>query len=143
MDTPKDNRRATCVRSARVTVPARDGPFANGKPVHRTWHFSSPRWTSVTDLMTFVIAIENALRCQLSRRIDASHAKRPRCSPAASAWALTRRVAAFEPAAPTLNIYTGATLPPGPGSNSLGPLLGALQTRQPNPLHRIPKTPEL
>lgn len=59
---------------------AADGHYANGKPVHRGWHVyptmaAAGLWTTATDLATFVIAIQNALRGKGEPPIDATVAR--------------------------------------------------------------------
>ena len=59
---------------------AANGYYPDGKPVHRGWHVyptmaAAGLWTTATDLATFVVAIQNALRGQPSGPIDASIAR--------------------------------------------------------------------
>ena len=56
---------------------AANGYYADGKPVHRGWHVyptmaAAGLWTTATDLATFVVAMQNALRGRPSGPIDAS-----------------------------------------------------------------------
>jgi CubicO group peptidase (beta-lactamase class C family) len=59
---------------------AANGYYPDGKPVHGGWHVyptmaAAGLWTTATDLATFVVAIQNALRGQPSGPIDTSIAR--------------------------------------------------------------------
>ena len=59
---------------------AADGYYSDGSPVHRGWHVyptmaAAGLWTTPTDLATFIIAIQNALRGQGKPPIDATVAR--------------------------------------------------------------------
>ena len=59
---------------------AANGYYADGKPVHRGWHVyptmaAAGLWTTASDLATFVIAIQKALRGQGKSPIDTTVAR--------------------------------------------------------------------
>jgi CubicO group peptidase (beta-lactamase class C family) len=59
---------------------AADGYYSDGRPVHRGWHVyptmaAAGLWTTPSDLATFVIAIQNALRGRGKVPIDSSVAR--------------------------------------------------------------------
>jgi CubicO group peptidase (beta-lactamase class C family) len=59
---------------------AAGGYYSDGKPVHRGWHVyptmaAAGLWMTATDLATFVIAIQNALRGQGKPPMDATVAR--------------------------------------------------------------------
>ncbi|MBV9103994.1 MAG: beta-lactamase family protein [Candidatus Eremiobacteraeota bacterium] len=65
---------------AALWLRAANGYYADGKAVHRGWHVyptmaAAGLWTTASDLASFVIAIQNALRGQGKAPIDATVAR--------------------------------------------------------------------